>query len=179
MRSLLALLLLISIVTQAVHGDAISNPPARQRRLTRQRVDIPIPESEFEVRPEHPGDVNYRLRTGTHGEYLGASRGSAQTGPTTMHSIPVPRNSYQPVTTIKAAYAADIPAANNPLGNQNAVVVADCEFKTKKPTINLANFPQITDIKCSESTVSLTFDTDASAAKAHEEWTKAKTFAIM
>ncbi|ORZ30404.1 hypothetical protein BCR44DRAFT_1314101 [Catenaria anguillulae PL171] len=188
MRSIIASLLALAVVTQAVAAtDSYQGQGQQQvkRKCTkktnhrREKVSLPIPESEYEVKPQHPGDDHYKLKTGNHGEYLGPSRGAAQAPFTKMHAVPVPRKSYQPVTTIKAAYAADIPAADNPLGHQHAVVVADCEFKTKKPTINLANFPQITGIKCSESTVSLTFATDASAAKAHEEWIKAKEFAIM
>ncbi|KAI9164459.1 hypothetical protein H9P43_008310 [Blastocladiella emersonii ATCC 22665] len=141
-------------------------------------VPLAIPKDQYVVAPAHPGDKNYTLKTGPNGEYMGDSRGAYQAKPADMYTVPVPRKSYEPRTTVKAAYVSDLPAHKNPLGKP-AVVVADCEFKTKRPTLNLDNFVQIKKIACSDAAITLSFDSDASAAKAAAEWSKAKDLAVL
>ncbi|ORZ39307.1 hypothetical protein BCR44DRAFT_1458637 [Catenaria anguillulae PL171] len=107
-------------------------------------------------------------------------QGSGKFHTAPMRTVPVPRHSFEPRTTVQAAFIADLEPERNPIGgNTPAVMVADCQFKTKMPTINLDNFVQVQRIGCSSEQVTVTFDSDASAAKAAEEWGKAKNLSFM
>ncbi|KNE59120.1 hypothetical protein AMAG_03458 [Allomyces macrogynus ATCC 38327] len=107
---------------------------------------------------------------GPNGEYMGASRGAKQVDSIRMRTVPVPRKSYEPRTQIKAAYVAPV-APHQSLIQKPGVAIADCQFQTTKPMLNLDNFVQIKSIRCAGNTVTIAFDGDASAAKAQAEWT--------
>ncbi|KAI9164454.1 hypothetical protein H9P43_008305 [Blastocladiella emersonii ATCC 22665] len=175
------LLAVVALLASAAPDAAVAKKCAKRNNnkpapiVGAREVPLAIPADQYTVPPAHAGDNNYVLKAGPNGEYMG---GRAQAKPSVMNTVPVPRKSYEPRTTVKAAYYSEMPADKNVFGKP-AVVIANCELKTKKPMLNLDNFVQIKKIACADAAITLTFDSDASAAKAATEWAKAKDFAVM
>ncbi|ORZ39301.1 hypothetical protein BCR44DRAFT_1271272 [Catenaria anguillulae PL171] len=172
MRITLALVLL-SVLAASTEGGK-----KKCHRKGGREIPLDIPADQYAVKPTGPADTHYKLKTGPNGEYMGGSRGPQQVPFNEMHTVPVTRKTYEPRTTVKAAYVAEVPP-NATRWQQACVMVADCQFKTKTPTINLDNFAQVKKIACSDEQVTVSFDSDASAAKAAEEWGKAKNLSFI
>ncbi|KAJ3366033.1 hypothetical protein GGF32_007533 [Allomyces javanicus] len=152
------------------HGRKKCHKPAPAAPKAVREIPLAIPKDQYVVAPLHPGDDAFKLKTGPNGEYMGASRGAKQVDPIRMHTVPVPRKSYEPRMQIKAAYVAPV-APHQSLIQKPGVAIADCQFQATKPMLNLDNFEQIKSIRCAGNTVTITFDGDASAATAQAEWT--------
>ncbi|ORZ41739.1 hypothetical protein BCR44DRAFT_1423433 [Catenaria anguillulae PL171] len=85
---------------------------------------------------------------------------------------------FAPNTLVKASYAADMPPELAKPANP-AVILAQCQFTTNRPTLNLANIVQIRSIKCEKNAMAITFDSPASAGSAHQTWSKHRDFAVI
>ncbi|KAJ3317541.1 hypothetical protein HDV06_001503, partial [Boothiomyces sp. JEL0866] len=79
-----------------------------------------------------------------------------------MQSVPVPRDGWNPLDTIKAAFKLEVDNLKK--------VAAGLEFTPSFPTINLANFPGI-DVQCVGEAIKLTFDDIEKAKEANQAWT--------
>ncbi|KAI8916127.1 hypothetical protein EDD86DRAFT_11028 [Gorgonomyces haynaldii] len=92
----------------------------------------------------------------------------------TMASVPVTRASYEPVTQVQAAYVKHDQSANSVVGTH-------FNFTTTKPTVNLANFPQVQKISCNaqEEEVNLSFQSQEAAQKAFDAWRGVKDLVLM
>ncbi|KAJ3376195.1 hypothetical protein GGF31_000262 [Allomyces arbusculus] len=161
-----------------VHGTKKCHKPGSAAPKAVREIPLAIPKDQFVVAPSHPGDDAFKLKLGPNGEYMGATRGAKQVDPIRMRTVPVPRKSYEPRTQIKAAYVAPV-APHQSLTQKSGVAIADCQFQTAKPMLNLDNYVQIKLIQCAGNTVTIKFDGDASAAKAQAEWTTHAKLAVM
>ncbi|KNE63749.1 hypothetical protein AMAG_08832 [Allomyces macrogynus ATCC 38327] len=133
-----------------------------------QVVPLAIPDDEYEVKPSHPGDSSFKLRAGINGEFMGIGGGiSVQTR--SLASVAVPRDDYAPLTSIKASYMTQLTAQES-VTKKAGVIIASAQYSTSRPTINLANFLAIQDIKCSADGMTIAFKTDASAKLALAQW---------
>ncbi|KNE71948.1 hypothetical protein AMAG_16371 [Allomyces macrogynus ATCC 38327] len=133
-----------------------------------QVVPLAIPDDEYEVKPSHPGDNSFVLRSGLNGEFMGVGGGfSVKTR--SLASVAVPRDDYAPLTSIKASYMTQLTAQES-VTKKAGVIIASAQYSTSRPTINLANFLAIQDIKCSADGMTIAFKTDASAKLALAQW---------
>jgi hypothetical protein len=88
--------------------------------------------------------------------------------------MPVKRTDYEARTEIKATFEN---RGNN--FNAAALVHAEMTMKTTRPTINLVNFLQIQNVKCSRGRAELVFDSNESAQEAFKVWTATKDLTMM
>ncbi|KAI9218630.1 hypothetical protein BC828DRAFT_407421 [Blastocladiella britannica] len=168
---LIAVVAFLATSTDAKHKCHKKKPAASY-------VPLAIPADQYVIPPAHPGSTDYQLKAGANGEYMGGSRGYKQAPPKAMNSVPVVRTTYEPRTNVKAAYSADYAASENVFGRP-ALMVANAEFGTKVPTINLANFVQIRAVACTADRITAEFDSADSAGKAAAAWGATKDLAML
>ncbi|KAI9217858.1 hypothetical protein BC828DRAFT_390119 [Blastocladiella britannica] len=151
MRPLLALLALI-VVVSAADGDKVAATP-KVSVASHHVAGLPVPPAAYG-------------KMGPNGEYLGASQGNTKSGPSTLlSSVPIPRpaGQYEPRPTIHAAWEAQT-------GPGGAAVVAQCQIEAKGQAVTVANFVAITNVQCTDDTVTLSTDTSESAAAIGKAW---------
>ena len=97
--------------------------------------------------------------------------------PTTMNSIPVPRDSWEPRTTVQSSYGA----IND--NTEKVFALATLEMNTTLPTVRLDNFLQIKSVECvftpSTSFINLQFDSEMSAQEAFRSWSAVPEMGII
>ncbi|KAL7747381.1 hypothetical protein RI367_007284 [Sorochytrium milnesiophthora] len=83
--------------------------------------------------------------------------------------MPVPRQTWEPRTTVKAAYQSQHFAK---------LVQTDCTVTTSRPTVNLDNFP-ILDIQCDAHQVAVHFNSSATALDVLYAWRGTRNLTVM
>ncbi|KAI9168579.1 hypothetical protein H9P43_007954 [Blastocladiella emersonii ATCC 22665] len=166
-------LALVATATLALLAASAADPVLATSAANAREIPLPIPEAEYIRKPANPADDKFVLRAHENGEFMGSALGAtkAKQAMNMMHPMPVKRNSFAPVMTVKAMYGAEVPSRENVFGKP-AMMVASCDLNTKMASVNLDNFPQITKVECSAESVTLTFNDAATAAAASAEWAK-------
>ena len=103
---------------------------------------------------------------------------------TSLYAVPVHRDSYKPLHNIKASYQSNaIPSNTNNLhllgkrsNEKDLKHVQEANFfiNSTIPSINLDNFPYITNVHCQSNnkSVTLTFADQVHTIQAHQEWSQ-------
>jgi hypothetical protein len=92
---------------------------------------------------------------------VGFTFAASSMNPVSLVSVPYERTTFNPLEKVPVLF-----------DNRDAGITANMTMKTKVPTINLVNFPQIKRISCSGPEVSIVFQDATTSRNAFTEWTK-------